>query len=160
AAITLKDGATIKATGTLDDSRAGDYLIDGNSGAMTGQGAVLRVSSGAERQVTRSNVDSLATPGTLNVGAADLEGASLLLDSSGDLKVSSLADIQTKKLAIGAGKVTFTSNPAITSGLVITPELQALFGKADQLTIRTPKTIDFSGGSYNFGNLRLDTPGL
>ncbi|HEX2592272.1 MAG TPA: filamentous hemagglutinin family protein, partial [Rhizomicrobium sp.] len=159
-AISVHDGASITATGTFDDTRTGDYILDGAATGMTGQGAVLRVSNGVERQVTRKNIDGATTGGLLDVGAASLSGKTLLLDSSGDVRVSPNASIDTSRLAIGAGKVTFTSNPAIVGGLVITPELQTLFGNADQLTIRTPQAIDFSAGTYSFGNLNLDTPGL
>ena len=63
-------------------------------------------------------------------------------------------------LALGAGQVTFTDNGTGLSGLVITPELQALFSQAHELTIITPRAIDFSSGTYTFNDLTLDTPGL
>ncbi|MBV9570043.1 MAG: filamentous hemagglutinin family protein [Alphaproteobacteria bacterium] len=157
--ITLENGATIIASGKVDDPRSGDYLIDG-SGDMSGQGAVLRVSTGPQRLVTRTNIDEDASVGRLDVGRADLEGISLLLESSGDLTASPDATIKAEQLALGASKVTFTSNGDGLSGLVITPELQALFGQANALTIRTPGSIDFSSGTYHFNNLTLDTPGL
>ncbi|HEY1710349.1 MAG TPA: filamentous hemagglutinin family protein [Rhizomicrobium sp.] len=157
--ITVKDGADVEAQGAIGDTRTGDYLISGQGAAMTGQGALLRVSTGPQRQVTRTNLDS-GTPGMLSIGNATVGGTSLLLDSSGGMQVSSGADLNAKDLAIGAGKVSFTDNPDVTDGLVITSQLQSLFGKADQLVIRSPNTIDFSSGSYTFGNLSLDTPGL
>ena len=54
----------------------------------------------------------------------------MLLSSSGDLTASDEADIRAKRLALGAGKVSFTDDATGLSGLVITPTLQALFGKA------------------------------
>ena len=45
AGITLEDGATIRSTGTLTRARTGDYVIDGKTGDMTGQGAVVRVNA-------------------------------------------------------------------------------------------------------------------
>jgi filamentous hemagglutinin family protein len=160
AGIKLADGATILAKGNVTDTRSGDYIIDGSLDNMTGQGAVLRVSAGPERQITRVNVDTGTTAGTLSVGAADLEGPSVLLDSSGDLTVSSNATIKTDALALGAGQVSFTNSGDDLPGLVITSALQALFSQAADLIIRTPGTISFSSGSYNFNNLTLDTPGL
>ncbi|HEX3943501.1 MAG TPA: filamentous hemagglutinin N-terminal domain-containing protein, partial [Rhizomicrobium sp.] len=157
--ITLDDGATILATGKIDDPRVGDYLIDGSNG-MTGQGAVLRVSAGSQRLVTRTNINQDDAPGVLAAGNVDLEGNSVLLESSGDLMASPDATIKADQLALGASKVTFTSNGEGISGLVITPELQALLSQSRQLTIRTPGAIDFSSGIYNFNDLTLDTPGL
>ena len=150
--IVTKDGATILASGTVDDQRSGDYLVSGD-------GAILRVSAGPQRLVTRTNTDSDTSP-LLSVGDSDLEGNSLLLESSSDLTASPDAKLKADFLALGAGKVTFTSNGDGLSGLVITPELQALFSQARSLTIRTPGTIDFSSGTYIFRNLALDTPGL
>jgi len=155
AGITLADGATILATGSVTDTRSGDYVVDGSQ-----DNAVLRVSAGPEREVTRSNFSSDATSGMLSVGAADLEGASVLLDSSGNLTVSSDAAIKTDALSLGAGEVAFTDNGDGLSGLVITSALEALFSQAQNLTIRTPGTISFSSGTYSFNNLTLDTPGL
>ncbi len=155
AAITLADGATILAKGSVTDTRSGDYLVDGSQSS-----AVLRASEGPERQVTRTNLGSNATAGVLAVGAADIEGTSILLDSSGDLTVSSNATIKTDALALGAGEVSFTDNGDGLSGLVITSALEQLFSQSQDLTIRTPGTISFSSGTYNFNNLTLDTPGL
>jgi filamentous hemagglutinin family protein len=155
ATITLADGATILAKGNVTDTRSGDYIVDGSQ-----NNAVLRVSAGPERQITLSNINSDATKGVLSVGVADLEGPSVLLDSSGDLTVSSSATIKTDALALGAGQVSFTDTGNGLSGLVITSALQALFSQAGDLIIRTPGTIAFSSGSYNFNNLTLDTPGL
>ncbi|HEY5237623.1 MAG TPA: filamentous hemagglutinin N-terminal domain-containing protein, partial [Rhizomicrobium sp.] len=160
AGITIADGATIIDGGTSDDNRSGDYIIDGSVGAMTGQGSLLRVAVGPQRQVTRLNMDADAAPGMLSVGASDLEGASVLLDSSGDLTVDPNATIKADALALGAGKVTFTSDGTGLSGLVVTPTLQALFAQAKQLSIRTPNIIDFSSGAYHFADLQLDAPGL
>ena len=155
AGITLVVGATILATGSVTDTRSGDYIVDGSQ-----NNAVLRVSAGPEREVTRANFSSDATNGMLSVGAADLEGASVLLDSSGNLTVSSDATIKTDALSLGAGEVAFTDNGHGLSGLVITSALEALFSQAQDLTIRTPGTISFSSGTYNFNNLTLDAPGL
>ncbi|HWA03364.1 MAG TPA: filamentous hemagglutinin family protein [Rhizomicrobium sp.] len=158
--ITLADGATIIATGEVTNARTGEFVIDGSSDDMTGQGAVVRVSSGPQRLVTRQNIDADTDGGFLHVGDVDLEGASLLLDSSGDLTASSDATLKTRQLALGAGQVTFSDDGEQQSGLVITSQLQALFSQADELTIRTPGAIDFSEGTYTFNNLTLDTPGL
>lgn len=160
AGITLADGATIIATGTVTNARSGDYIVDGASDGMTGQGALLRVSAGAQRQVTHENIDAETDGGFLDIGAADLEGASILLDSSGDLTAAPGLVLKTEALALGAGQVTFTQDQTDISGLVITPELQALISEIDEVVIRTPGVIDFSDGTYSFNDLTLDTPGL
>lgn len=159
--ITLSDGATITASGTSANEQREEYVIDG-AGDMTGVGAVVRVASGGERLVRRDNVDAeVEEQATLTVGDVNLNGGSVLLASSGDLTIDPAAGIVAKLLAVGASQVTFTDDPdAVFTGLVITPRLQALFAKADRLTVQSPGTIDFTDGAYSFGNLRLDTPGL
>ena len=157
ASITVDDGAVVTADGSA--VAGGDFIVDGSRGTMTGQGALLRVAAGPERLITRENQDAV-TAGTLSIGNASIEGTSVLLDSSGDLTVNPAADITADSLALDAGKVTFTDDGAGLPGLVVSASLQTLFARADQLTIRTPETIDFSAGRYTFGNLRLDTPGL
>lgn len=160
AGITLADGATIIAKGTNAGEGGADYIIDGSVDGMTGQGALLRVANGPERLVTRENQNGKAKTGQLDIGNATLQGDAVLLESSGDMKVSSDANIAADDLALGAGQVTFTNDTSVTDGLVITSQLQALFAKAGKLTIRTPNAIAFSSGTYDFGNLHLDTPGL
>ena len=160
AGITVADGATITATGAVGDTLTGDYIIDGSTPGMTGQGALLRVSTGPQRLVTRSNIDHNDAAGVLSIGTANIQGTSVLLDSSGNLTVAPDATVKASALALGAGEVTFTSNPAGIPGLVITPALQALFAQSQELTITTPLAIAFSSGTYNFTDVQLDTPGL
>ncbi len=160
AGITLDNGATIIAKGTVSNSLTGNYIIDGSQANMTGQGALVRVANGPQRLVTRENVNTQDKPGVLTVENVDLSGDSILLDSSGNLTVSPNSAIVAKALALGAGQVTFTSNGNGLSGLVITPALQALFSKAQELTITSPDAIAFASGTYDFGNIHFDTPGL
>lgn len=150
--ITLDNGATIVATGTLSGSLSANYTIDGTTG-----GALVRVANGPQRLVTWPQG---AGGGLLTVGDVDLEGNAILLDSSGNETVAPDATIKAKQLALGAQQVSFTNNGNGLSGLVITPQLQALFSKADELTILTPQTVAFAAGTYNFGNVAFDTPGL
>lgn len=163
AAITLADGAAIVSGAGAIDPRAGVYLIDGASPTMTGNGALVRVASGAERLARRINQEPGGGSARLTIGLARVRGQSVLLDSTGDLRVASpavgRADIEASALAVGAGAVAFTRDPVAT-GLVVTPELQAAFAAAQRLTIRSGSAIAFTGGSYGFGALALDTPGF
>jgi hypothetical protein len=160
AGITLANGATITAIGTTSGNLTGNYIIDGTNGNMTGQGALVRVANAPQRLVTRENVNTSAPTGILTVGAVDLSGDSVLLDSSGDLTVAPNATLSASALALGADAVTFTSNGEGLSGLVVTPQLQALFSEASELTIASPLAIAFSSGTYNFGNITFDSPGF
>ena len=58
---------------------------------MTGQGALVHVSAGPQRVVTRENIAPAATAGVLSIGAVDVSGTSALFDSSGGVSLSSSA---------------------------------------------------------------------
>jgi len=167
--IRFVNGAAVSATGAVGDTRTGDYLIAGSAAGQTGAGALVRLSTGPERLVTRSNVQGVAVAPLLEVGTEPtvappaLAANAILLDSSGDLRVASPAsgnaNITAKALAIGAGSIAFTADP-VTSGLRITPQIQAAFATAGTLNLRSRAALSFAPGSYGFGALTLDAPTL
>ncbi len=159
-AIIVKDGASITSAGTDTTGQTGNYVIDGGTAGMTGQGALLRVSAGPQRLVTRENVNSAVQPGVLTIGAANFDGASVLLDSSGDFNLSSSAKFTATNLALDASRITFAPDAQGLDGLIITPSLLASFSQTQTLTLRSQAAINFADGSYSFGDLDLDTPGL
>ena len=161
-AITLADGATITATGVLSDTRNGAYVIDGTAAShstMTGDGVVLRVANGPERLVTRLT-DTAQTSAVLTVGAAQLSGQAVMLDSTGRFTLDQDAALTTKFLTLGAGQTSFASSDQGLSGLVITPELRARLAGLQQLTVRTRGAIGFDDGTYDLGGIRLDAAGI
>jgi filamentous hemagglutinin family protein len=168
ASLTIADGASIIASGTVSDPRTGGYIINGfsvdSAGVQTrvqsGQGGFVRVADGPARLLQRTGLDTTVTPGALSLGAANLQGTSVELESSGDLLVSSTAKVAATSLALGASNVTFADNATGLTGLVITPALEALVGQGEQLTVQSPNAINFQAGDYSFGDLSLDTPGL
>jgi filamentous hemagglutinin family protein len=169
ASLTVADGASITALGAVTKEPAGAYSIEGlvttvdSSGeevtnrVLEGQGAVLRVSNGPERLVTRSDVDTTIAAGALQLGAVALQGASVELNSLGALTLSDRASIRANTLAVTTDTISFGAGG---QGLVITPALQALFGQAGTLTLQSPHAIGFAGGTYAFGDVLLDSPGL
>ena len=162
ASLSVKAGSAIAAAGPVDDSQSGDLIIDGSQGTMTAQGAVLRVSTGAQRELTRLNQDRAKTakPGAIAVQRATITGASVLMDSTGDFNVNPSADIEAGRLALGAAQISFSAVEKGRFGLEITPELQALLAKAQELDLRATSTINFDNGHYAFNDLKLDAPGL
>jgi filamentous hemagglutinin family protein len=167
----LADGASIIATGTLSDTRSGDYnvahytldsggnFVSENSGA----GAVFRLANGVERLVNRSGAlaDSVTgKPVTYTVGQVNLAGNSLALDSSRQLDFDASSTLDVNHIAISGDNISFSSRTYGISGLVITPELEQAFGVADSLTIRANNVIGFTAGVHNFNDLRLLAPGV
>ncbi len=161
--ILFNDGASVSATGPAGDTRTGNYVIAGSAAGQTGAGALVRLSTGPERLVTRTGVQTVAVAPSLGIGLAHLSANALLLDSSGDLTIASpttgSADITATALAIGAQQISFT-NGAVTSGLAVTPALQAAFARASTLNLRSAQGIGFASGTYTLGALTLDAPTL
>ncbi|PLR06917.1 hypothetical protein CFHF_23690 [Caulobacter flavus] len=158
--IVLDDDAAIVARGSTSDARTGAYLVDGSASDLSGKGALVRVSNGPARAVTRTNLDAGADTATLHIGAATLSGASVLLNSSHDLTINPLANLSAVDLGLGAAEMHFAENGANLRGLVITSRLASALGAAKRLTLSTPSAIDFASGSYAFGDLVLDAGGL
>jgi filamentous hemagglutinin family protein len=166
ASLTIAGGASIVASGAVTGEPTGAYVVDGSVAGEDAQGAFVRISDGPARLLTRLNVNAAVTPGTLTIGAATLgseQGAASLpdgaidLDSLGAFSLSGSATITTNALAVAAGALSFGAGGP---GLVVTPALQALFGKAQSLTLASQNEITFAPGAYTFGDLTLNTPGL
>ncbi|MFZ4689694.1 MAG: filamentous hemagglutinin family protein [Polymorphobacter sp.] len=169
--IRIADGAVISATGSLNDTSFGDYVITASTDTgQTGIGGVMRLANGAERLVSRPG--SLAQANSLEessitIGEARLTGQSILLDSSRDLIINNdpltpgrAEIIATASLAIAGDDVFFTTAPSGYRGLVITPELEAQFANAEHLRITTRSIIGFSGGTHSFKDLTIDARGV
>ena len=166
--IAIDDGAVIAATGTLNDTRTGRYIITATDTApvpQTGIGGIVRVANGPERLIARPGELALANslqPTSTEIGAATLTGTSILLDSSRDLIIGATGTpaIDATYLAIGGDDVFFTAAPSGFRGLTITPGLQAQFARSQRLTITTKSIVGFAGGSYAFNDLVLDARGV
>ncbi|WP_421848891.1 filamentous haemagglutinin family protein [Novosphingobium sp.] len=163
ARLTFADGAKITATGTLSDTRAGDYLINSGTAVdptydQTGIGSILRLSGGPERLVARvgtvaaANTNRLAT---LDIGAASLTGASLLMETSRNLTVDDGAQLEASRIALVGDALSFGTAGGIGA------KLEAKLAAADSLTLRSSAPIAFLPGSRHvFRSLTLDTPAV
>ncbi|MEA3390693.1 MAG: filamentous hemagglutinin family protein [Pseudomonadota bacterium] len=178
----LADGATLTATGVLNDTRDGAYVIDArpvvletySSGALYGSpansalGALFRVANGPERVVQRLRIEGSSDspdspaglPASLVVGNVNVTGAAIGLDTSNDVTVASAAQLRGDNVSLGAGAIAFTGGPVDAGTVVITPELQALLSQGKHLTLRAQRSIGFDDGAYTFGGLTLDAQTL
>ncbi|MDT7933698.1 MAG: filamentous hemagglutinin family protein [Sphingomonadaceae bacterium] len=161
--ITVADGSVLTATGTIADPRTGNYLIAGGSGGQSGVGALLRLSAGAARSVTRTNVTASGAAPMLSIGLAQLTGNSLLADSTGGLSIATPAGggapaISASNVALGAAAIAFADQP-VAGSLTINGTLAGRLTGAN-LTLRSASPIQFRPGTLAFGALTLDTPGF
>lgn len=161
--LTVDDGASVIARGTLDDTLTGAYVIasaaqknPGDPSDVSGIGAILRLSSGSERLIDRQgNVAAAnsAKPALLTIGAATLKGASLALDSSRDFTISDGANLNARAIAISSDVLAFDPS---SIGAALVGKLSA----AGRLTLRSSGVIGFDAGTYQFHDLRIDAPGI
>ncbi|MDF0491401.1 filamentous hemagglutinin family protein [Sphingomonas sp. H39-1-10] len=149
-ALSIEDGATLTATGTLGAGQDSDYVT-------SGAGSLLRLANGGERLVTRTGTGE----STLAIGAATLDGEALALDSSGSFIVSDDASIAAKTAAISGADLRFDDEAAVAGEAgAIGAGLEAKLAAAERLTVRSPGMIRFSGGTHHFNDLVLDTASL
>jgi filamentous hemagglutinin family protein len=174
--ITLADGATIIATGTLTDQRAGNYVIDARPSSfttpsgeihfvasdVTAIGALFRVANGPERLVTRLRASQSVTgpDAGLTVGNITAKGSSIGLDTSNDVSVAGNATLQGNSISLGAPAIAFTSGSVAAGTIQITPQLQGLLSQGSHLTLHAQTTIGFDDGTYKFGSTTLDAEEL
>jgi filamentous hemagglutinin family protein len=164
-ALRVRSGATLTATGTLDDTATGDYVIASLAAEdvpnaypydPSGVGAVLRLSSGSERLIQRTGAAAAANaerPTALNIGSATLTGKSVAIDTSGRLTLSDTLTVNASLLALSGDTLRFGA-PGFEA-----PLLQR-FAAADRLTLRSRGQIEFARGTYTFNDLRIDAPAI
>jgi hypothetical protein len=122
------------------------------TGGVSGDGALLRVSNGADAVVTRLDTTDVSTnPGLLTIGAsATLTGGqSLTLDSSGTLKFDPTATFSGNTIAVDGSAITFTDQSgeaaAALPGFVIGAQQLAQLSNAQLLILRSSGAINFDG---------------
>lgn len=165
--IFLRDGATIAAAGTVDEAAGVPITIgrlpdDRGRGALSGDGALLRVSNGGPVLVQRVNVTGLDGPdgvaaGTLQVDAgssiatergAGLDGGSILLDSTGTTTFAPSAVFDAADIEANSTRITLVAEgnavPDV-AGLVLSPELVSLLAAAGDVTLRSRSELAFIG---------------
>lgn len=148
--LSIADGATLMATGTLGTQPATDYT------AATA-GSLLRLANGEQRLVSRSGSGA----SSIEIGTAAISGGALVLDTSGTFAVADAATIAAERIAISGGSIQFDGS-AIAAGQagVIGTSLETKLAAAQRLTVRSPGVIRFSAGEHRFNDLVLDTATL
>ena len=146
--IVIADGATLTATGTLQNQASQDYQTSGT-------GSLVRLANGPERLVARDG--GSASP-TIRVGAATLRGTSLALDSSGSFALGE-ATLDFDNIAISGRAIRFEEGAPGTAG-IISAAVEARLAAADRLTVRSGEAVRFADGTHRFNDLVLDGGGI
>lgn len=166
----VADGASLLATGTLNDTRSGEYNVaytrkEGTIDVAdnSGAGAVLRLANGVERLINRTGALADATTKqsvAFDIGAATISGIALALDSSRNMTIDHLTNLAVNNLALSSDSISFSSRTFAVNGLIVTPELERAFTSINHLTLRSMGAIGFTPGSHQFNDLSIDAPGI
>jgi filamentous hemagglutinin len=166
--VELTAGSSIKASGPASQSATP------SSGPATlnvqGDGALLRVSTGQQETVVRTNVPQ-SPQALLSIGAAtNLSASSLALDAAGNTQVDSTAVITAQAVEASSGRVSIGAVPAGTAGLNVTDQLLGNLAGLTDLELHSDSSIDFYGavtlgaldptGKPVLANVTLDAGGI
>ena len=153
---TIEAAPALESADAATDRPATSYSINGDS-------AVLRVAQGDQASFLRSGF--AREGGNIMVGEnTRLAGDALLLDASGDIAVGQTVRLDTKSVAVAAGRIGFGEAPAGSAGLIVRQPLLAQLQGASELAFKSYGDISFFGdvalGGEQFAALSLDAPGL
>ena len=161
-ALTIRPGSVIEARGPV--------IADTSPLLISGNGALLRASTGARVDVNRSSASGSA--GFLNVGAgATLRSSGALsLDASNSVVLDATATFDAERLGLSSLMVSMGDVPGGVPGTVLTGATLAKLSTAKDLLIRGRQSIDLYGSfalggfdaasGFTLGSLTLDTPQL
>lgn len=161
--IVLQPGSYLAATGAgipnttplLFGSDAGTNGSGASIAAVSGNGALLRVSQNGVAPITRDDVSGITLGNlTIDAGATVQGGGSLTMDTTGATSVDPNAIFTAQNIQATANQISFIGSgaTAATGGLVIGPDTLSLFNDASQVTLNSRGAIDF------LGNVSIDLP--
>ncbi len=159
--VEVQSGASVRGEGAFAGS-ARDLRITG----ADGNGALLRVSSGNQVNVTRTGaVDRSHGTLTIESGAQVSAARSLILDSTLSTQSSgSLAVADGGFISLGAGSIRMGNAPVSADSLLIGSAELAAFTHLDTVALRSYTGIDFYGdvaiGSEAFNRITLDAAAI
>jgi len=158
--IVLQPDSYIAATGTATPNDT-PLLFGSNANtstgtaAVSGDGALLRVSQDGAVAVTRYDTSATSQSNlAIGAGATVQGGSSLTIDNSGNTSVDPNAVFTAQNIQATANQISFVGSgaPAVTGGLVIGPSTLSLFDDASQVTLSSRGDIDF------LGDVNIDLP--
>lgn len=131
--------------------------------AVSGDGALLRLTSGALPVLQRSGATGAVGDLQVGAGAQLLAAGSVTLDASHNTVLDSSAALSAPGLRIDANRINLGAVPAGTSGVTVDA---GTLSRATNLVLQTPGSVDFygdlalGGGTSPLQSLTLDAPML
>ena len=161
-ALTVAEGVRIEATA------AGTGSTDAPALALSGDGALVRVSSGNNVVTTRSGASR--QQGTLTLGQGlSIQGGTVVLDATATNTIASSltrgSTIKADTLVLGASRIVTGNGEDKLDGetpLILSGALAEQLNATRALTLRSYSTFDMLGtsrvGSASTGSLSIDAP--
>ena len=158
--VKLAAGSHLQSTGSNPGAPRA-LLID----AADGDGALVRISSGAQAALSRSNIDRDRGTLILEPGSLVRSTGSLILDATRDHQSSAtLALSPGSDLALGASRISAGATQGVTEGLVLPALTTNAFAMLRTVTLRSYSTLDLFGpvslGAPALGQLSIEAAGI
>ena len=157
--VLLDSGSVLRATGSASGAGSLPLVFGAVAGtdangqpiaAVSGDGALLRVSQNGTANIVRNSVSS--HPGgalTIAAGARIDGGAALTLDATGNTSIDASAALSAQAIDANSNLITFLGNgaiaPAGASGFVIGSDTLNLLRGAQSVTLRSRGDMNFLG---------------
>jgi len=159
--VTLRANSAIRGEGAFS-GQAKDIAI--GTGTTDGNGALVRVSSGARVALTRGNADRSKGDLVVEQGAL-VSGNAIALDATRDnLSSGTIALGANGALDLASGRISLGDTAGVTEGLAFSNAKLAAFANLGSLTLRSYSTLDLYGdvafGSSALGNLAVEAGGI
>jgi filamentous hemagglutinin len=176
-AVTIANGTSLNATG-VNAKKSSTLIIGDSDKGVSGDGALIMVSSGFQSDIVRRNVSQ--SIGTLDIeaGATISASGSIIVDSTknnnqpnegikGDIIVGVLGTDQKRvggAVSLGASKISFGTITNSVDGLLLDNTKLAALGNPSYIKLKSYSTIDFYGttkvGSDNLKTLTIESAGF
>lgn len=162
--VSMAGGTSVKGAGTAPVNNSA-LIIGSDSNPGSGDGALLHVSAGGQRDLVRHGTSQ--ANGTLDVrtGATIAATGSIIADATYSNSLNgSVALANGGALRLGASRISFGAPGAPVSGLLFDNNKLTALGKPANLYLKSYSTLDFYGdvalGNNRLKSLTLESAGL
>ncbi|KAG9596919.1 hypothetical protein KCV01_g9323, partial [Aureobasidium melanogenum] len=157
--VTLADGSVLRATANNDAASAPLLMgsqATGSTPAVSGDGALIRVSGLDASPVVRANITGLdgpaGSPGgnlVIGAGATIASTKSISMDATGGTSLASDASLSARAIDVTAGRIglggTDSGDQAQAGTFFVGPRILAQLAQSDATILRARKSIDLTG---------------
>lgn len=162
--VSLANGTSVIATGEAVINNSA-LIIGSSASGVSGDGALLHVSSGEQRDLVRNNVSQVVGTLDIKLGAKVSAKKSVIADATNANSLNGaiiLAD--NAAIRLGAPKISFGTPTTAVNGLLLDNKKLTDLGNPSDIQLKSYSTIDFYGstsvGSNNLKSLTLESSGL